>query len=409
MNRRELVKNFTLLNVGGIFLRASSGSLLSGVKNVNKGNDSQRDFFKELGVKRVINASVTMTFLSGSLMRPEVLEAINTTSHSFANMYELQDKAGAKIAEMLNCEAAMVTSGAACALLLGTAACVTKGDAKKIKMLPFWEGGQKEVIIQKSHRYAFDQAVRTTGVKLIEVEAPEQMASAINENTVMALYYNAAPKVPNTIAHEEFVAIAHQKNIPAFVDAAADVPPKSNLFRFQKIGFDLITFSGGKMIRGPQSAGLLFGRKDLIEAAKLNHSPYESPIGRPMKVNKEEIFGMYAALKAFLEIDEEKEFAMWRQRCNAIIQKLSIFKDLKFEIFTSKGPANAFPNLNITWDENQYKAKAEDIVASLKSGEPSIVTTSEKNILKVGVVLLQPEEVAIVSDRLTDAFKKVQA
>jgi L-seryl-tRNA(Ser) seleniumtransferase len=136
-------------------------------------------------------------------------------------------------------------------------------------------------VIQKSHRYVFDQAVRNTGVKLVEVEGTAGMEKAINKNTVMALFFNAARD--HSITHEEFVAIGKKHNIPTFIDAAADVPPVENLFKYQKMGFDLVTFSGGKMIRGPQSTGLLFGRKDLIEAAKLNHSPYECPIGRPMK------------------------------------------------------------------------------------------------------------------------------
>jgi seryl-tRNA(Sec) selenium transferase len=153
--------------------------------------------------------------------------------------------------------------------------------------------------MQKTHRYLFDQAVSTTGAKIIEVDGADEMAKAINSNTVMALFFNAADK--SSITHEDFLKVAKAKNIPTFLDAAADVPPIENLFKFQKMGFDLVTFSGGKMMRGPQSAGLLFGRKDLITAARLNHSPHEAPIGRPMKVNKEEMFGMYAALKSYLD------------------------------------------------------------------------------------------------------------
>ncbi|HZJ20352.1 MAG TPA: selenocysteine synthase, partial [Pricia sp.] len=150
------------------------------------------DYFEELGVTRVINAAATMTFLSGSLMMPEVIEAINATAHDFADMYELQDKVGAKLAEMLHCEAAMVTSGAAAALVLGTAGIITGSDADKRKKLPHIPGPQPEVIMQKSHRYVFDQAITTTGAKIIEVEGPEEMEKAINKNTVMALFFNAA-------------------------------------------------------------------------------------------------------------------------------------------------------------------------------------------------------------------------
>lgn len=289
MKRRDVIKKVSLLPLAGVLpLQAVIAAPPAAGSPVVNSAGEKVDLFSELGVTPIINALVTMTFLSGSLMLPEVLEAINTTSHDFANMYELQDKAGARIAEMLHAEAAMVTSGAACALTIGTAACITGNDQQKIRQLPNLPGPQKEVIMQKSHRYLFDQAVRNTGVKIVDVEGAGEMEKAINENTVMALYFNAADS--SSITHEDFVAVARRHNIPAFIDAAADVPPVENLFKFQKIGFDLVTFSGGKMIRGPQSAGLLFGRKDLIEAAKLNHSPHECPIGRPMKVNKEEIF-----------------------------------------------------------------------------------------------------------------------
>jgi len=168
---------------------------------------------------------------------------------------------------MLKVEAAMVTSGAACAILLGTAASITGADKEKIRQIPNLPGPRPEVIMQKSHRYLFDQAVTTTGAKIVEVEGPGEMEKAFSEQTVMALFFNAAEK--HSVTHEEFLAIAKRHKTPTFLDAAADVPPVENLFKFQKMGFDLVTFSGGKMIRGPQSAGLLFGRKDLIEAAKL--------------------------------------------------------------------------------------------------------------------------------------------
>src|SRR3546814_563774 len=186
------------------------------------------------------------------------MAAINSTSHDFANMYELQDKAGARIAEMLKCEAAMETSGAAGAILLGTAACITGSDPELIKALPDTPGLRKEVIIQKGHRNRFDQIIRTCGAKLIEVGDTVSMAKAINENTVMAFFKNnaPAPEFHTTIPHKEYVQVAKDHGIPTFIDAAADVPPVENLFRFQEIGFDLITFSGGKMMSGQQSAGL---------------------------------------------------------------------------------------------------------------------------------------------------------
>jgi uncharacterized pyridoxal phosphate-dependent enzyme len=340
---------------------------------------------------------------------PEVLEAINSTAHNFANMYELQDKAGAKIAEMLNCEAAMVTSGAAGALVLGTAAALTGTDKEKMEQLPNLPGPQREVIIQKSHRYIFDQAVRNTGIKFVEVEGPVQMEQAINENTVMALFFNGAVSwfgIPDSISHEEFVAIAKRHKIPTFIDAAADVPPVENLFKFQKIGFDMITFSGGKMIRGPQSAGLLFGRKDLIEAAKLNSSPYECPIGRPMKVNKEEIFGMYAALKSYLERDHKAEWQEWLDRIKRISKILEKIPTLKSETKINPGPANAFPGMVISWDQTRIKIKPGEVVVALEQGTPSIIAGGGDDSLSVGVVLLQPKQVETVARRIKEILEE---
>lgn len=401
MKRRNIIKGLTLLP----FTAAAGAALpFSTAAASPEPKATKRDLFKELGVTPVINASVTMTFLSGSLMLPEVLDAINSTSHDFANMFDLQDKVGAKIAEMLHCEAAMVTSGAACAMLLGTAACITGTDPKKIKDLPNYSGGRPEVIMQKTHRYLFDQAVTTTGAKIVEVEGPAEMEKAFNSNTVMALFFNAADK--SSVTHEQFIAICKSHKIPCFVDAAADVPPVENLYKFQKMGFDLITFSGGKMIRGPQSAGLLFGRKDLIEAAKLNHSPHEAPIGRPMKVNKEEMFGMYAALKSYLERDHKKEWEDWMARTRRIGGILEKVPTVKTETKVPEGQANIFPSLMVHWDESKVKTTPKEVVTALKNGAPSIVANSRESALSIGVVLLRPDQVDVVAKRVKDILEQ---
>jgi len=183
------------------------------------------------------------------------------------------------------------------------------------------------------------------------------------------------------------------------------VPPVENLFKYQKMGFDLVTFSGGKMIRGPQSAGLLFGRKDLIEAAKLNHSPHEAPIGRPMKVNKEEMFGMYAALKAYLEKDHQKEWDGWLATAKHIAGILETVPTVKTEIIVDPGPANAFPSLKVDWDQQKVKITAKDVQKALKEGKPSIVTGGHNDKLLIGVVLLRPDQVDIVAQRVKQTLE----
>jgi len=429
MRRRDIIKRLSLLPLAATALPSMAGTLsLSEPGDGHPGTEKSpsgepasagaanssgsagpgtpkvtRDLFAELGVTKVINAHVTMTFLSGSLMLPEVLDAINSTAHDFANMFDLQDKVGAKIAEMLKVEAAMVTSGAACAILLGTAASITGTDKDKIRQIPNLPGPRPEVIMQKSHRYLFDQAVTTTGAKIVEVEGPDEMEKAFSAQTVMALFFNAAEK--HSIPHETFLSIAKKHKIPTFLDAAADVPPVENLFKFQQMGFDLVTFSGGKMIRGPQSAGLLFGRKDLIEAAKLNHSPHEAPIGRPMKVNKEEMFGMYAALKSYLERDHKKEWNDWLERAKTIAARLSAIPTVKTEIVVDPGPSNAFPSLMVDWDRQKVKITPEEVFKALKEGSPSIVTGGHGERLMIGVVLLRPDQIDIVAQRVKQVLE----
>lgn len=414
MKRRDILKGLTLLPLTGAVATLSPEPVAAAP--VARATP-KRDLWKELGVTPYISCGGTVTVNSGSLMMPETVEAINSTAHNFANMYELQDKAGAKIAELLHCEAAMVTSGAASALLLATAACITISpksptgvDPVLVKSLPFPPGPQREVIMQKGQRYRFDQQVTTCGVKIVDVVTPADMEKAINPNTVMALFKNndPEPEFHTTITREEFVAICKKHNVPSMIDAAADVPPVTNLFKFQKMGFDLITFSGGKMIRGPQSAGLLFGRKDLIEAAKMNHSPNESPIGRPCKVNKEEIFGMYVALKSYVERDHEKEWQEWLDRMKRIATKIqTTVPTVKYEVRTPPAtqPANNYPTMSLSWDQTRVKITAEEVSSALKTGTPAIQAGGRGASLSVGVILLEAEQVDIVAKRIKEILE----
>lgn len=409
LSRRKMLKTLAGIPFIGSMATASSLHPTDSSEHSTHPNKTP-NLFEKLGIEPVINARGTMTFLSGSLMLPEVVEAIQSTSNEFANMYEVQDKVGERIAELLECEAAMVTAGAASALTLGTAACITGSDPEKIKQLPSLPGAMPEVIIQKEHRYVFDHAVRCAGVKLVEVESPEEMEEAINEQTVMALFFNAASSwyglEKYSIPAEEFVAIGKKHGIPTFNDAAADVPPVENLFKYQKMGFDLVTFSGGKMIRGPQSAGILLGRKDLIDAAKLNFNPHESPIGRAMKVNKEEIFGMLVALESYLERDHEKEWQDWIDRTKQIGEAAETVATVKGETFVHQGPANHFPGLNVRWDQSRVKITPPEVVEALRNGTPRIECGGNDDELNIAVVTLKPEQVSVVADRIKEILSK---
>jgi L-seryl-tRNA(Ser) seleniumtransferase len=246
-----------------------------------------RDVIEELGVRSFINAAGTFTALTGSLMRPEAVAAMQVASKKFVRLEDLRDAVGKRIAELLHCPAALVTAGCASALSLGTAACITGDDRGRVRRLPDLTGMKNEVLVQRTHRVNYDHAIRNTGVKMIEVEDASALESAINDRTAMMFFLNSAD-TQGKVHHEEFIAIARKHGIPTLIDAAADVPPVENLWRYTKLGFDLVAFSGGKGLRGPQSAGLLLGRADLIEAAKLNFGPEGDSLCRTNKVNKEE-------------------------------------------------------------------------------------------------------------------------
>src|SRR5215510_4943512 len=256
------------------------------------------DYYQKLGVTPFINAAGTYTVLSASTMPDEVQAAVALAAKKPVNLTELLDASGVYLAKQLHCEAALVTSGAAAALVVGTAACVTMGNEQAILGIPTDTAGMKnEVIIQKSHRYGYDHALRNCGIRFVEVETLDDYEHAFNDRTVMAHFFNAGV---GKISGEEWVRVAHQHGLPCFNDAAADVPPISNLWKYTEMGFDLVTFSGGKGLRGPQCSGLLLGKKELIDAARQNNSPNSNAVGRGFKVAKEEIIGLVAAVDWYL-------------------------------------------------------------------------------------------------------------
>jgi L-seryl-tRNA(Ser) seleniumtransferase len=370
-----------------------------------------RDYFKELNVRPFINAAGTFTTLTASLMWPEVMEAINYASKTFVPLNDLHDAAGKRIAELIGCEAAMVTSGAAAALTVGTAACVAGKNPEWIRRIPDLAGtGMKsEVIIQKSHRYGYDHAVRNCGIKMIEVETAEELEKAVNEKTAMMLFFNDNdPK--GKIKIDEFVALGKKHKIPTFNDAAADAPPTQNLSKYTKMGFDLVTFSGGKGIRGPQSAGLLLGRKDLIEAARMNCSPNSDSVGRGMKVNKEEILGMMVAVEVYLKRDAEAEWKEWERRAKLLTDSVAKIPAIKTEIYVPP-IANHTPSIRMTWEKAKLSLTADDVRKQLRESKPSIEIAPNSSPAKaetqeIGFTVwqLQPGEAEIVARRVREVF-----
>lgn len=389
-NRRRFLSSLSSVPViGSIFGGAASAASV------------KRDYFAELGVKPFINAAGTYTTLTASLMRPEVVEALEFASKKFYRLNDVQTAVGGRIAKMLDVPAAMVTSGAAGALTVGTAACVAGTNPEFIKRLPDLTGMKNEVIILKSHRYGYDHAVRNVGVKMVEVETREQLESAVNDRTAMMLWFNANEPL-GAIKAAEFVELGKKHKVPTFNDAAADVPPVANLTKYTKMGFDLVTFSGGKGIRGPQSAGLLLGRSDLIEAARMNASPNGDTIGRGLKVNKEEMLGMLVALESFLKQDHASLQKEYDDRAKLIASRVKNIKSMKSEIYVPE-IANAVPHLRLTWDAKQVGMDYATVKQGLREGTPSIeVVPGNADELVVGVWMLQPGEAEIVAGRLQE-------
>src|SRR5882762_974144 len=372
------------------------------------GFGSTGNVYEELGVTPVINGEGTMTVLGGSLMRPEVEAVMSMAGRHFVPILELEVAAGNRIAEMLKLPAdytGLVTSGAAAAMQSGLAGILTGDNEQFIQQLPDLTGMKTEVLIQKSHRNPFDHQLRSTGIKLVVIETREQLARAINPNTAMMHFSNFANSA-GEIKVEEWVKIAHAHNIPAFIDAAADTPPVSHLWDYAQMGYDLIAFSGGKAIRGPQCAGLLVGKKDLVAYALLNNSPHEDTLGRSQKVGKEEVVGMVKALELYLAEDHAALNAEWQRRLDYISAAVTKIPGVATE-FSLPDVANHVPHLHISWDPKRVSATPRDVSAALRQSKPSIVIgASERGGgLSMNSFMLQPDEEKIIAEKPTQTLQ----
>jgi L-seryl-tRNA(Ser) seleniumtransferase len=412
MSRRKLLRNGAQAVLAG-------GAALSAIPRLEaqgsaKSTPKAVDYYQKLGVTPLINAAGTYTVLSASTMPDEVRAAIELAARSPVNLNELIEASGAYLAKQLRCEAALVTSGAAAALVVGTAACITMGNEQPILDIPTDMSKLKnEVIVQKGHRYGYDHALRNCGILFVEVETLEQYEQAFTERTVMAHFFNAGT---GKISREDWVRVAHRHGVPCFNDAAADVPPISNLWNYTRMGFDLVTFSGGKGVRGPQCTGLLLGRKDLIEAARKNNSPNSNTVGRGMKVAKEEIVGLVAAVDWFLKQDDAAIEAQCRQRADRITKQLSAIPTVQTQIFVPE-VANHVPHLLITYDQSRVKITGAEVMQKMRAGKPRIELNPSTggapasaglpggpNTIVVGVWMLQPGEDLVVAKRLREVL-----
>ena len=366
---------------------------------------SDMGIYQELGLQDVIVATGNFTELGGSLMPEEVLEAMRAAARSFVNIQALHERAGQVIADLTGAEAGYVTSGAAAGLALGTAACITGSDPAAIYQLPDTDGLKNEVVIHKAHSNNYNRMFRLAGAKVKEVgygahrTLPWQLESALDERTAAVVYVVAQFLVSQTaLPLPEVLRIARAKGVPVIVDAANELPPVENLRKFIEMGADLVIFSGGKDLQGPQPSGFICGRRDLIEACALNGAPNHG-IGRPMKVGKEEIVGLVAALKRYVRLDHETRIASWEQKVALIVDGLADIERLCVSRVFPDYTGRPVPRAWLTWDEETVSRSKQEVLDALAKGSPVIRVLEEyagKGLLIDPSTLLAGQEAIIV-------------
>jgi L-seryl-tRNA(Ser) seleniumtransferase len=388
------------------------------------------NLYAQRGLRTLINAKGTATRLSGGIMRPEVTAAMAEAAKYCVDMAELQGHASTVIARETGAEAGYVTSGAAAGLMLATAACVAGLDPSKMARLPDTTGMKNEVVIIRSQRNFYDHAIRTVGVKLVEVGLPDrfagagvrdaegwEIADAINERTAAVHYVIDSFARPSL---REVIEVAHQAGVPVFVDAAAQVPPQNNLRRFIAEGADLVAFSGGKAIGGPQATGILCGKRDLIMSAALQHldldifwEQWNPPanlidkmrlkgvpqhgIGRPCKVGKEDVIGLLTALELFVAEGDAARHKRWLAIAQEMAAGLRGLSDANATV-TGADDQGAVPQVELTLSP-KAKISALDLVIALQNGDPSVhidPTLADRGIVTLNPICLQPGQAEIV-------------
>lgn len=369
--------------------------------------------YKRLGIRTVINANATLTRLGGSIMPTEVVEAMAEASKHFVDIIELQRRVGEEIAKLTHNEAAYVSNGAAAALTLSAAACITGLDAVKREKLPHLDNSMKnEVIVHRHGRVGYDFAVRQVGVRLVEIgnengTTPEELENAISDKTAAIFYFANPGREHLWVSYEKGIEIAKQHNVPLIVDAAAQLPPAENLWRFTQMGADLAMFSGGKGLCGPQSSGLVVGKKTLIDAIAFNGPPNPF-IGRGMKVGKEEMVGLLTAVEWYLNQDHDKVMQSYEDQ---VTYYSDIFRNIRGISVHRSFPSEAgqpMPRTEIRFDAEQLGITRDEILQQLHSGDPSIdIAGAGANGILVNGQTLLPGEVEIIGNKIKEIINKI--
>jgi L-seryl-tRNA(Ser) seleniumtransferase len=363
--------------------------------------------YEQLGIRPVINCRGTHTVIGASKLWPELHEGIAEAARHFVVLDELQDAVGARLAKLIGSEDAMVTTGTAGAMAIGTCACLAGADTAKIRRLPDLTGMKSEVIIQKVHRNGYDHAIRAAGVRIVEVENSEQLRNAVNERTAMLYFLGGSSgdwEYETPVPLEECIAVGRKAGFPVMVDAANMLPPWDNLRKLAAAGTDLIAVSGGKHMRGPQCSGILAGRRDLVRAARLNSNPHSDSLGRPMKVGREEIVGIWLAAEKYSRLD----FAALDRECFRQAEYLSgEFRKIKgLEVsYAPHDRTRRVHRIVVSWDEKALKMTADECEKKLMEGDPRIaVLRNGKKGLLFTMFMNEPGDEKVVARRVKEIF-----
>ncbi len=356
--------------------------------------------YESIGVRPLINCRGTYTIISGSVSLPEVKAAMEAASKRYVHLDELMEKVGERIAEVMQCEFGLVTNGCAAAICQVTSACMAGDDQKGIAQLPDTTGMKNEVVLQKKHQHVYNHAIRMTGAKIVEVDTLQEMEAAVGEKTTMlAVFGDAADRGDVSVA--EMVAIGKREGIPVFVDAAAERPDVPNCYLEE--GADAVAYSGGKCLRGPQAAGLVLGKRDLLWTAFLHGAPHHS-IGRPMKAGKEEVMGLLAAVEMWVKRDHDAEWKMWEGWLDEIWEAVQVVPTVTREIQTP-GRSNVAPILKVGWDAKHVELTPNQAQHALSDGEPRIEVFTHETGVEFMPYMMEPGEASVVAKRMFEVLQ----
>lgn len=355
--------------------------------------------YQSLGIRSIINAYATVTKYGGSLMPPEVIAAMTVAAGSFVDLAQLQRRVGERIAELTRNEGAYVTSGAAAGIVLSAAACVLRGNPDALKRFPNITGFKNEAIVHRTQRNAYDYGIQQIGMTYIEIEGSRAaLRAAINERTACIFWFAGAMVSDDDIPLADVIAIARERDIPVIVDAAAQLPPVENFWRFNEMGAALALFSGGKDLRGPQPTGLMLGRRDLIESIRPISNPNHG-LGRPLKVGKEEMMGVLAAVERYLQLDHEARALYCEDTVQMFCDSLNPLAGVTAERAFPNEAGQPLPWCRVTIDPAARGKSADELVQAFLHHDPAIaVSPLNETQFHLNPMTLKPGEEVIVRD-----------